>query len=262
MSDSSAFAAIVPAHDEGDRVAATVRAIAALPGVDLVVVVDDGSSDSTAALAEEAGAVVVRHGRNRGKAAALESGAELVRALDRREGVRRHLLLLDADLGATAVGAAPLLAPVAAGEADMTIGVLPPQTRPDGSAAGGHGFVVKLAADGIRQATGWEPRQPLSGQRALTREAFEAGLPLAAGFGVEAGLTVDLLRRGLRVREVDVDLGHRATGNDWRGQLHRAQQWRDVYQALRARGAFPAWDTTRDVAARVQSIVARLRPRG
>ena len=251
------FAVVVPAHDEVERIAETVRAAAQLPGVDLVVVVDDGSADGTAGIAEAAGAVVVRHARNRGKAAALESGAELVRALDQREGVRRHLLLLDADLGASATGAEPLLAPVASSEADMTIGVLPSQTLADGSDAGGHGFVVKLARDGIRTATGWEPRQPLSGQRALTRAAFEAGLPLAPGFGVEAGLTVDLLRRGLRVREVDVDLRHRATGNDWRGQLHRAKQWRDVSRALRERGAFPAWDTTRDVARRMQALARR-----
>ncbi|WP_331272293.1 glycosyltransferase [Motilibacter aurantiacus] len=257
MSDSLPFAVVVPAHDEGERVAGTVRAAAALPGVDVVVVVDDGSEDATARVAEEAGALVVRHARNRGKAAALETGAELVRALDRREGVRRHLLLLDADLGASAAGAAPLLGPVASGAADMTIGVLPAQTRDDGTSAGGLGFVVRLARDGIRQATGWEARQPLSGQRALTREAFEAGLPLASGFGVEAGLTVDLLRRGLRVREVDVELRHRATGNDWRGQLHRARQWRDVARALRERGAFPLRDTVGDVAGRARSLARR-----
>ena len=53
--------AVIPAKDEADRIAATVAAAAGLPGVDLVVVVDDGSSDGTADLARAAGAVVARH---------------------------------------------------------------------------------------------------------------------------------------------------------------------------------------------------------
>ena len=44
-------AAIVPAKDEADRVAATVTALLGLEPVDLVVVVDDGSSDHTAQVA-------------------------------------------------------------------------------------------------------------------------------------------------------------------------------------------------------------------
>jgi hypothetical protein len=67
-------AVIIPAKDEQDRIAATVQAAQQLPGVDLVFVVDDGSADATRRLAEGAGATVVRHARNRGKGAAMESG--------------------------------------------------------------------------------------------------------------------------------------------------------------------------------------------
>ncbi|WP_218566600.1 glycosyltransferase family 2 protein [Vallicoccus soli] len=230
-------AVVIPAKDEAQRIAATVRAAGELPGVDLVVVVDDGSSDRTGELAAAAGATVVRHPVPHGKAGAMETGGELVRVLEARDGATapRALLFLDADLEASAAAAGPLVPPVLAGAADMTIAVLPPQRR----AGGGHGLVVRLARDGIRAATGWEATQPLSGQRCLTREAFEAALPLAPGFGVETGLTVDLLRRGLRVREVEVDLHHRVTGTDLRAQLHRARQWRDVARALAARRVVP-----------------------
>ncbi|HWD79682.1 MAG TPA: glycosyltransferase, partial [Kribbella sp.] len=70
-----AVACVIPAKDEADRIAATVDAVHKIIGVDLVVVVDDGSTDRTAEVAEQAGAVVVRHERNRGKAAAMETGA-------------------------------------------------------------------------------------------------------------------------------------------------------------------------------------------
>lgn len=221
-------AVIIPAKDEADRIGATVTAALALPGVDLVVVVDDGSADQTGRVARAAGARVVRHSRNRGKAAAMESGAEAVRLLDGE--TPHHLLFLDADLGETARAASPLIEPVRSGKADMTIAVFVTRVR-----LGGHGLVVRLSRDGIRRATGFQPAQPLNGQRCITRDAFEAARPLAHGFGVETALTIDLLRKGYRVEEVEVEMAHRATGTDWRAQVHRARQLRDVARALATR---------------------------
>jgi hypothetical protein len=162
----------------------------------------------------------------------METGAEAVRLLDADTGAAapRHLLFLDADLGATAAAAAPLVEPVRAGKADMTIAVFTTRVR-----LGGHGLVVRLSKEGIRRATGFTATQPLNGQRCLTRAAFEAARPLAHGFGVETALTIDLLRKGYRVAEVEVDMAHRATGTDWRAQLHRARQLRDVALALATR---------------------------
>lgn len=225
MSDT---AVIIPAKNEADRIGLTVRSALVLPGVDLVVVVDDGSTDQTGRVARAAGARVVRHSRNRGKAAAMETGAEAVRLLD--ADVPRHLLFLDADLADTAGAAAPLVAPVRAGEADMTIATFATRVK-----LAGHGMVVRLSREGIRRATGFQASQPLNGQRCLTRAAFEAARPLAHGFGVETALTIDLLRKGYRVIEVPVDMAHRATGSDWHAQVHRARQLRDVALALAGR---------------------------
>jgi hypothetical protein len=195
-------------------------------------VVDDGSTDATAAVAQRAGAAVMRHPANRGKGAAMETGAEAVRLVDQREHRERprHLLFLDADLSGSAGQAGPLMDPVTAGIADMTIAVFAATVK-----LGGHGLVVGLSGAGIRRATGWQPRQPLNGQRCLTRAAFETARPLAHGWGVETALTIDLLRQGLRITEVEVDLAHRPTGTGLRAQLHRAHQLTDVARALAAR---------------------------
>ena len=229
---SGEVAVVIPARNEADRISATVTAALGLPAVALVVVVDDGSKDATAIAARRAGAVVTRHARNRGKGAALETGAEAVRLLDQREqrDPARHLLFLDADLGGTAAQAGPLIEPVVAGTADMTIAVFTTTVK-----LGGHGLVVGLSGAGIRRATGWRPAQPLNGQRCLTRMAFEMARPLAPGWGVETALSIDLLRQGLRVTEVQVELAHRATGTGMRAQLHRAHQLTDVARALAAR---------------------------
>src|SRR6266496_590551 len=82
MQPTGDVAVVIPARNESDRIGETVAAAAGLPGVDIVIVVDDGSDDGTAAAAERAGASVVRHARNRGKAAAMETGAEAIRLLE------------------------------------------------------------------------------------------------------------------------------------------------------------------------------------
>ena len=230
-------AAIIAAKDEASRIVSTISAVRGIASVDLVIVVDDGSSDQTGRLAREAGAVVVSHPRNRGKAAAMATGARVVADRDVTypggTGRARDLLFVDADLGGSAANLAALVAPVASGEADMTIATLPAQR----TAGGGHGFVVRLARNGIESLTGWTPTQPLSGMRCLSREAFEAVSPLARRWGVEVGLTIDALGAGLRVLEVPCVLQHRVSGSDWRGQVHRARQYRDVWLALAVRRA-------------------------
>jgi glycosyltransferase involved in cell wall biosynthesis len=231
-SQAGDVAVVIPARNEADRIQATVAAASGLAGVGLVVVVDDGSRDGTGALARRAGAVVIRHARNRGKAAAMQTGANAVGLVDQRErrGRPRHLLFLDADLAESAAQAAPLTDPVIAGTADMTIAVFTTTVK-----LGGHGLVVGLSGAGIGRAAGWRPAQPLNGQRCLTRVAFEAARPLARGWGVETALTIDLLRQGFRVAEVEVELAHRATGTGLRAQLHRAYQLANVARALTAR---------------------------
>lgn len=232
-------AVIIPAKDEQQRIAATVQAAAVVPGVDLVIVVDDGSVDRTGQVAEGVGAIVVGHSRNRGKGAAMETGATALAAVESREPDReapRAMLFLDADLEQSAAQARPLVDPILADSADMTIATLPTQR----TAGGGRGFVVDLARTGVERGTGWRPSQPLSGQRCLTRAAFEAALPLAHGWGVEVGLSIDLLRQGYRVQEVGVPFHHRVTGADWKAQVHRGRQYADVMRALVTRGIRPS----------------------
>ena len=219
--------ALVPAKDRADSIVATVAALAALDSVDRVVVVDDGSTDATATLAAAAGAQVVRLTTNRGKGHAVARGVEAAGDAD-------VYLLIDADLGDTAGLAASLLGPVLAGEADMTVAVLP-----SAGAKGGFGSVRRLAAEGIRRATGFTPRAPLSGQRAVRGELLRSLVP-AERFGLETALTIDALRAGARVVEVDVPMNHRHTGRRIAGFRHRGNQGLDILRALWPRLTTPA----------------------
>jgi glycosyltransferase involved in cell wall biosynthesis len=212
---------LIPAFNEADRIGETVTAALSLPGASEVLVIDDGSTDDTRAVAEKAGARVVRLEKNAGKAAALMAGGA--------QACGDFFLLLDADLGATACEAERLLGPVLRRESDMSIATFPVVP----GRGGGAGVVVRTARAGILRATGQVMAAPLSGQRCLSRAAWDSAQPLAPGFGVETALTIAVLRAGFRVVEIETAMDHRVTQNDWRGRLHRLRQLRDVWRALR-----------------------------
>jgi glycosyltransferase involved in cell wall biosynthesis len=224
QADRPGVVVVIPARNEEQRIQATVSAALSLPSVHAVFVVDDGSDDQTSRVATAGGATVIRHRRNRGKAAAMTTGAAAAAAAGQ---AREPLLFLDADLADSAANAGPLIDVVLGGAADMAIAAIP-RTGPPA----GRGLVVRLSARGIERRTGWRATQPLSGQRCITRSLFDRLLPLARGFGVETGLTIDALIAGARVVECPVDLRHRETGTSVRDQLHRARQYRDVWLAL------------------------------
>lgn len=232
-------AAIVVARDHAQRIEATVRAAMALPGVDLVLVVDDGSRDQTQEQARKAGAVVVRHSHRRGRPAALETGASVVAMRD-EGGAPRHLLLLEGGMGNLAVAAAPLVPAVAEGLTDLAVALRERGERPTGMA-------VSLARSAIRRASGWSPVNPLGRVRCLTRAAMEEALPLSRGAGLEVGMTLDVLRAGLSVTEVACDLppGPRARGAV--APVRGATQYRDVMVAISARGLRGGLNATQDV---------------
>jgi glycosyltransferase involved in cell wall biosynthesis len=211
---------IIPAYNEEERVGATVRAALAIPGVDEVLVVDDGSTDQSGACAGQAGARVITLSRNAGKGAALNAGVKAAQG--------KLLVVLDADLGDCASQACCLIQPVSADEADMTIATFP--LIP--GKGGGLGFVVRLARWGIRRSTGREMAAPLSGQRAMKWEVWQKVGGFADGFGAEVALTIDALCSGFRVTEVPTTMTHRVTGRDWKAVRHRARQFFAVARAL------------------------------
>lgn len=209
---------IIPAYNEAEFIGVTLRALQALSDAGTVpiveiIVVDDGSTDDTARAAEASGADVVLRQSNGGKGAALQAGFAMSSG--------DILLLLDADLGATALEAIMLLGPVLGEQADMTVATFP--VIP--GKGGGMGLVVKLSRWGIHKLTGRTMQAPLSGQRAIRREVIVNGGGFASGWGVEVALTVRALQQGYRVQEVPTQMTHRVTGRTWGAILHRAQQF-------------------------------------
>ncbi|MHB9105823.1 MAG: glycosyltransferase family 2 protein [Armatimonadota bacterium] len=224
MSASSpqAVIALIPAYQEAERIAATVTAARALPGVTRVLVVDDGSTDGTAELAAGAGAEVLCLPQNGGKGAAMRAGLAACPGAD-----DDIFLLLDADLGETAAQADRLLQPVLDGVADLTIARFPRAGK------AGFGLVKGLARTGTWLLTRRVLQAPISGQRACRRWVLQAA-PIADGYGAEVAMNIAAGDAGARIIEVPVEMTHAATGRNLAGFKHRGKQFAHIFGALAA----------------------------
>ena len=218
---------MVAARNEAGRVGATVRAIHRIEAVGEVVVADGGSEDGTVEEARAAGARVLVGPRRGGKGGSLEGAVARIEPAD-------VYLLLDADVGESAVEGRVVLDEVVSGRADLAIGVLPRH-----AGHGGFRLVKRAARSLVRALSGFRPEEPLSGQRALTGAAMAAVRPLAPGFGVDAAMTVDAVRAGFRVVEVPVAMTHAVTGRDLAGFRHRGRQGWDLVRAMLRRAVRP-----------------------
>jgi glycosyltransferase involved in cell wall biosynthesis len=224
---------IVTAYNEAPRIGATLDALTlAFPGAP-VWVADDGSTDATALLAREAGALLVRSERMIGKGGAATAAAwDALLQARTTTGARPTsmiFVLCDADLGSSALELGALADAVRRGDADIAVAAF--ATR----VGGGVGLAVAFARWAIRRRCGLSLRAPISGQRALHARALEDVLPFAAGFGMEIGMTIDAARAGHRIAELELDLSHRATGRSLSGFLHRGRQLVDFVRVYFAR---------------------------
>ena len=195
--DGPKLVAIVAARNEADRIGATLDALAAaLPGVEAL---------------RRRRRLRGRH--RRGRDAARRRGdqpqppARQGRQRDRRRrgGARRPrrrrptVLLCDADLGAAAGELVPLVEAVEAGECDLAVAAF---ARREG---GGFGLALGYARRArSRSSAASGPSAPISGQRAMRASTLRDLLPFAAGFGMEIGMTVDAVRAGHRVQEIEL----------------------------------------------------------
>ncbi|HTR89578.1 MAG TPA: glycosyltransferase family 2 protein [Solirubrobacteraceae bacterium] len=218
-------AIIVAARDEAERIGATLAALGrAFPDA-VIWVADDGSRDATAELARAAGARVVSE-RRRGKGQAMSAAAG--RALgESREGTL--FVLCDGDLGESAERLRELARAVEADEADLAVAAFARRV------GGGLGLAVGFARWAVRRRCGVSARAPISGQRALRAGTLRGLLPFACGYGMELAMTIEAVRAGGRVVEVELELDHRAGGRTFGGFLHRARQLLDFVRVYVSR---------------------------
>ncbi len=169
--------------------------------VDRVLVVDDGSADDTAALAEAAGAEVIRQAQNTGKAGALNTGLARARALN-----AAAVVLLDGDGQHNPADIPALLAPVLSGQADVVIG-----SRFIGTASETPRWRV-VGQQALTVATNFASGVTLSdsqtGFRALSAHAVQQMSFRTSGFSVESEMQFLVKRYELTIGEVPIRVNY------------------------------------------------------
>ena len=226
MTPESPRVVIVAAQNEAPRIGAALDALAeTLPGARLMVA-DDASTDGTQQEAMRHGAWLISRRRPHGKGGNVTAAAE---AAAGEFGDDATVLVCDADLGESAGELVPLVNAIEAGNCDLAVAKF---AHPDG---GGFGFTLGFARRAVERLCGVRLEAPLSGQRAMRISTLRELIPLAAGWGLETGMTIDAIRAGYRLEEIELPLSHRITGRTPAGFLHRARQLRDIRRAVRSR---------------------------
>jgi glycosyltransferase involved in cell wall biosynthesis len=188
---------IIPAKNEAASIADVVGRIRELYPDAEVVVVDDGSTDRTAALAEEAGAHVHRHPTSLGNGAAVKAGARIANG--------ETFVFLDADGQHKPDDAERLLTELGNGYG-MAVGA---------RSSGSHASLGRLMANGVYNliasiVTGHQIPDLTSGFRAVRANLFKKYLYLLPnGFSYPTTITMALMRAGQPVTFVDIEAAQR-----------------------------------------------------
>lgn len=189
---------VIPAYNEQDAVGTVVRDVLAhMPDLAEVIVVDDGSADQTADMAEAAGATVIRSPYNKGNGAAVKTGI--------RRASGDVVIMMDGDGQHSAADAVRLLDPIRQGH-DMAVGA-----RNFGSQAGLHrGLANWLYNTLASYVAGHRIPDLTSGFRAIRRDVARRFLYLLPNtFSYPSTITMALFRAGFSVAYVPIEAAQR-----------------------------------------------------
>lgn len=188
--------AVIPAYNEETTIGSVV--LSTRQHVLRVVVVDDGSTDRTAELAQLAGAQVISHYENLGKGAALKTGFRAARDAD-------IIVTLDSDAQHYPSDIPRLLEPIIAGEADVVNGSR--YLNGNDTDTPGYRRVGQNVLDiATNISGGTQITDSQSGFRAFHQRSFPVFKFRSQDYSIESEMLIDASQAGLRIKEVDISV--------------------------------------------------------
>lgn len=206
--------ALIAAYNEERHVADVVKGTA--PHVSHVVVVDDGSSDGTAARARAAGATVIAHDRNLGKGHAIRTGLAHV-----LEQPYSHVLLLDADLQHDPAEIPTLIEPTERGIGDF---VLAERDFAKHSMPPARFYSNVIGSRILSWLIGAEVADSQSGFRLIRSDLLRRVVLTGRGYEIETEMLIKLARAGARLERVKV------ARLDYHGARSHIRPFRDTFR--------------------------------
>lgn len=198
------IAVLIPCYNEAKTVATVVADFrAVLPGA-VVYVYDNNSSDDTAALAEQAGAVV-RHEYKQGKGNVMR---RMFREIDAEAYV-----LVDGDDTYPAGAAPDMVRLVREHQADMVVGDRLSSTYFTENKRPFHNFGNSLVRFSINRLFGSEIKDIMTGYRAFSYQFVKTYPVLSRGFEIETEMSIHAVQRNLQVENVVIDYRDRPQGS-------------------------------------------------
>jgi len=196
---------LIPAYNEEKTIREVVKRIKKLGFKPLVI--DDSSSDKTGEIARKAGAIVLRHEKNKGKGRAIRTGFNFLK--DRNFD---YLVLIDADMQYSPEEALKVLAPLQAGEADFVTGCRKWKEIPLRHRLGNLGW-----RGTFNFLFGTRFKDTNCGLMALTRNAMKKVWKVHGGYIIESVLFIQALKKGLRIKQVPVNVTYKKKSDVLRG---------------------------------------------
>ncbi|MCX6135622.1 MAG: glycosyltransferase family 2 protein [Ignavibacteriales bacterium] len=191
-------AVIIPAFNAEKSMSSLLSGIRKYVGSDAIVVVDDGSSDGTAAAGRDNGVVVISHAVNRGKGAALRTGIEHILASPRYDSV----ITMDADLQHDPEDIPKFLAAWQARDGDLILG----SRGRFGSGMPAHRVLSNTITSALVSArTGVRIRDSQTGFRLISRQVLVAVKVDSDGYEAETEILIKAARKGFRISSVPIE---------------------------------------------------------
>jgi glycosyltransferase involved in cell wall biosynthesis len=210
---------VIPCYNERDTIAELLARVLAVPIEKEVIIIDDGSTDGTSELLQqlqEPGVRVFRQLRNLGKAAAVAAGFRHVRG--------DVVVIQDADLEYDPGDYLAMLAPIAAGTADVVYGVRFQSGLPSGGRYFWHGVGNRFLTGLSNLVSDLDISDMETGFKMFRSEVLSRLVIRSSRFGVEPELTAKFARLGCRIVEVPVHYEGRSyeAGKKigWRDAIH------------------------------------------